>query len=322
VQAALACIMQGWALKDDESSRGHPVEDDDDDEMLDPTGTLCYSRVFDLLCLWDDDEIRAKAQAVWTRLEVLPDAGDYDRDVGTELEGHMEWLDKESLCQPTLIAQVLHAGLAEDNGLRDDILSYALGRFQSVADVALTVEDALIFMTTADEESWSDGESFNATFGTGYAISAGCVLQEWAKTSNMTAPSEFVDALVQFCCHPVWTARGEGGEPRFYLDHIVDEYLLQLVCSFARTGSDENTGRMVVDKDMEAHFRACLLDGSEATLREALLACPCLEELAGRMQRGPPWRPRILPRCFRDNNALTHPDMHFLWPPEWLVAAC
>ena len=287
-------------------------DDDDDEEMLDPTGALSRC-VFDMLSLWDDAEIRAKAGAVWMRLEVLPDLCDYDRDAGAELESHMEWLDKEASRHPTLVAQVLHADLASDNGLRDQILSYALGRCLSVADVALSVEDALVFMTTADETSWADGESYNATYYTGYPISAGCVLQEWAKTSKMTAPSEFVDALVHFCYHPVWRGRDENGEPRFYLDRIVDDYLLQLVCSFARTGEDESTGRMVLDKHIEAHFRACLL-GSEASLREALLACPCLEELDRRVQRGPPWRPRILPRCCPDNTALTHPDMHFLWP--------
>ena len=324
VQAALACIIHGWALVYEEGGDDDDDDDDatadDDDEMLDPTGALNH-RVFDMLSLWDDAEIRAKAQAVWMRLEVLPYVGDYDRDVGSELEGHMEWLDTEASRHPTLVAQVLHADLASDNGLGDQILSYALDSCLSVADVALSVEDALIFMTTADEDSWPNGQSYNASYHTGYPISAGCVLQEWAKRSKMTGPSEFVDALVHFCCHPVWRSRDENGEPRLYLDRVIDDYLLQLVCSFARTDTDDSTGRMVLDQHIEAHFRACLL-GSEASLREALLACPCLKELDRCVQRGPPWRPRHLSRCFQDNTALvalTHPDKHFLWPMEWTI---
>ena len=41
-----------------------------------------------------------------------------------------------------------------------------------------------------------------------------------------------------------------------------------------------------------------------------------------RMSAVVPRRPDDIPRCFCDNDVLTHPDKECLWDVDWLVGAC
>jgi len=349
IMDALPGIIGGWQNR--EPPWSFRTFGDEDKEDPHPGWTYgaghdWSQRCFQLMSTWEVASIRAKAKAIWEKFEDWDLFDDPHHQVQDEsfretMNFKLAWLERRASSHPDLVASVVHAWL-DDDCMREAILGIWLQedepgeargarvqtlKYQALLDVALRVDDALIFMTTADQESWPEGEHYGSRWYTGYAKSAGEVLRRWAHHSVTTSPSEFADVLARFCCHRAWHAI-EYNRPKVRVERLTADYLMPLLRCFARTevcdedGHSSDRMEFRLTAEVEAQFQQWLLHGEDAPLRDALLASVESSRHSGGMVTMRPRRPDLLPRCFGDESALTHPEMECHWSDRWLTGAC
>lgn len=196
-------------------------------------------------------------------------------------------------------------------------------RYVRLLGVAVRVEDALVFMTTAGEEGWPEGEDYlqlgRELPGKGFPVSAGEVLRRWAHDSSSVTPiDEFVDAIVSFCLHPSWF------RPTMRLRAIIDDYLFPLLASFlGDLDLAELQGAAHAEGLQQKYdvLNDVLRNKRTSQLVAALRASVDTHDAAQ------PWtlvprRLEALPRFYPSHCALTDARQEYMWPTRWLVEAC
>jgi hypothetical protein len=335
--SALTCVEHAWMTQI--LSESTASDDDDDDPIVPPISIeTLHARFFRALSLWEPACIRARGVQVCTRLFCLQA---YDADGELHLFSRLDWLDELAEGHPELVAALLHSWLGVESD-RNTIMGVLLSegrphallpagypgsatlRYRRVLDAALRVDDLLIFMTTADEAAWPEGERYGRHHWTGFAASAGEVMRRWMHGSTVISPHEFLDSLMRHLFHPEWTDPGCSSPAGRPSDHqspihphlLTDKWLLPLVRAFTHTS----------DAQRLADYRSWLTHGppAERSLRDTLVRSISIasgidsQEL---LEARPCTPSRAhLPKLYDESRAL--PREHCLWPSEWLVGAC
>ena len=204
---AISCVLDGWYFVDN-----GPIDSDDSDEDEGTAYADYFDHVFNMISLWDEDNIQKKSRRLllelddtFSLLDGLFQIQTHEFDVDNPpLEIGLNFLVDKLDANKALVVETLHAamqqyGSFDQHGLWDNrilirMLPCVVRLFNAVnrverleyiglLDAAINVTDALQAMLDVQEHT---------------AFEIGKVLRLWADNTCTVAPQEFVDALVSF----------------------------------------------------------------------------------------------------------------------------